>query len=201
MLFTACGALSISSPLALLIEKRSIKKLLLKLQRKESVNTKILSYLLYLLRKYGKSVLKALESESPREESRREESASFVSLGSSDTKSLLDSLEIQTNDSISQLLRPLDDKDLIECYHSTGSYNTELAFLTKLPLLPWRLQCEVVEDVKERLRGSENASRVMLSGSQIESLVQFLREAGDSSDVKARGDGLEVLLAVSNMNR
>lgn len=52
MLLLAASKLNITSSLALLIEKRSIKRLLDKVNDTETRKTKILKYLLYLLRKY-----------------------------------------------------------------------------------------------------------------------------------------------------
>ncbi|XVF73757.1 hypothetical protein PTKIN_Ptkin13bG0007800 [Pterospermum kingtungense] len=55
--------LSITSPFSLLIEKRSIKKLLGKVNDTNPIKRKILSYLLYLLKKHGKLIWQ-LQSES-----------------------------------------------------------------------------------------------------------------------------------------
>ncbi|KAH7524101.1 U-box domain-containing protein 5 isoform X1 [Ziziphus jujuba] len=52
ILLLAASKLNITSPVALLIEKRSIKRLLDKVNDTEIKKTKILKYLLYLLRKY-----------------------------------------------------------------------------------------------------------------------------------------------------
>ncbi|CAK9178510.1 unnamed protein product [Ilex paraguariensis] len=54
--------LHMTSPLAILIEKRSIKIQLEKIRDSDRIKKKILNYLLYLLRKYGKSIT-ALQTE------------------------------------------------------------------------------------------------------------------------------------------
>ena len=61
---TAASRLHITSPKAILIEKRAIKKLLDKLGARESSKRKILTYFLYLLKKYGDFIL-AEQTESP----------------------------------------------------------------------------------------------------------------------------------------
>lgn len=53
---TAASCLKITSPKALLIERRSIKKLLDKLNGSDPKKEKILNYFLYLIKKYGKKV-------------------------------------------------------------------------------------------------------------------------------------------------
>lgn len=53
----AASALHLSSPKAILIEKRSIKKLLDKVGDSDPTKKKILKYLLYLLKKYGNLIL------------------------------------------------------------------------------------------------------------------------------------------------
>ncbi|KAE8654015.1 Pentatricopeptide repeat-containing protein [Hibiscus syriacus] len=60
--------LSITSPFALLIEKRSIKKLLGRVQDTNPNKRKILNYLLYLLKKHGKLIWQ-LQSKNMEEES------------------------------------------------------------------------------------------------------------------------------------
>ncbi|KAI7743936.1 hypothetical protein M8C21_006813 [Ambrosia artemisiifolia] len=59
----AASRLHIISPLALVIEKRSIRKLLSKICDTEPVKKKILNYLLYLVKKYG-NLTKLQETES-----------------------------------------------------------------------------------------------------------------------------------------
>lgn len=49
--------LHITSPLALLIEKRSLRKLLDKVHEADAPKKKILKYLLFLLRKYGEAII------------------------------------------------------------------------------------------------------------------------------------------------
>ncbi|KAD1469146.1 hypothetical protein E3N88_42771 [Mikania micrantha] len=51
----AASRLHITSPLAIMIEKRSIRKLLSKILNTDPAKKKILNYLLYLVTKYGKS--------------------------------------------------------------------------------------------------------------------------------------------------
>ncbi|PIA52692.1 hypothetical protein AQUCO_01000513v1 [Aquilegia coerulea] len=53
---TAALILQLTSSKALLIEKRSIKKLLDKIRDTDQTKERVLKYLLYLLRKYGKSI-------------------------------------------------------------------------------------------------------------------------------------------------
>lgn len=53
----AASKLNIASPMAVLIEKRSIKKLIERVPEADPTKMKILKYLLYLLRKYGESMV------------------------------------------------------------------------------------------------------------------------------------------------
>ncbi|KAL5557310.1 hypothetical protein UlMin_039546 [Ulmus minor] len=62
---TAASRLHITSPRAFLIERRSIKKLLDKVGARESSKRKILTYFMYLLKKYGDFILEE-QTESPR---------------------------------------------------------------------------------------------------------------------------------------
>ncbi|KAL5557304.1 hypothetical protein UlMin_039540 [Ulmus minor] len=62
---TAASRLHITSPKTILIEKRSIKKLLDKVGARESSKRKILTYFMYLLKKYGDFIM-GEQTESPR---------------------------------------------------------------------------------------------------------------------------------------
>ncbi|XP_050229059.1 U-box domain-containing protein 5 [Mercurialis annua] len=70
--------LHITSPKAILIEKRSIRKLLVSVGDNDPTKKKILKYLLYLLKKYGNLIM-----EEHIENSKAQESATFVSYANS----------------------------------------------------------------------------------------------------------------------
>lgn len=86
-------------------------------------------------------------------------------------------------------------------HHSADCYDNTLASLSRLSALSWGSQCKTVGDVKDQLQDNNQASRNAISNSCVKPLIKFLKDAQESSDVKAQRDGAEVLLAILNENR
>ncbi|KAE8100253.1 hypothetical protein FH972_018169 [Carpinus fangiana] len=86
-------------------------------------------------------------------------------------------------------------------HHSADCYDNMLASLSRLSSLSWGSQCKTVGDVKDQLQDNNQACRNAISISCIKPLIKFLKDAQESSDVKAQRDGAEVLLAILNENR
>lgn len=84
---------------------------------------------------------------------------------------------------------------------SADCYGNMLASLSRLSALSWGSQCKTVRDVKNELQDNNLACHNEISNSCIKSLIKFLKDAHESSDVKAQRDGAEVLLAILNENR
>ncbi|KAJ9172774.1 hypothetical protein P3X46_015983 [Hevea brasiliensis] len=88
----AASRLHITSPKAILIEKRSIKKLLDKVGDNDPTKKKILKYLLYLLKKYGNLIMEE-QIENPK----AERAGSVVPTNSSNTSVYSQSVEVESD--------------------------------------------------------------------------------------------------------
>jgi hypothetical protein len=86
-------------------------------------------------------------------------------------------------------------------HHSADCYDNMLASLSRLSALSWGSQCKTVGDVKDQLQDNNQSCPNEISNSCIKPLIKFLKDAREPSDVKARRDGAEVLLAILNENR
>ncbi|KAG1342787.1 U-box domain-containing protein 5 [Cocos nucifera] len=88
-------------------------------------------------------------------------------------------------------------------YQSFSNFNHDmfLRFFNGLSKLSLDLQGRAVEDVKILLEGDEQTCYAMLSNGFVESLLQFLKNAHDLSDVQAQKAGAQFFLAFLSNSR
>ncbi|XP_071710399.1 U-box domain-containing protein 5-like [Rutidosis leptorrhynchoides] len=203
----AAVRLHMTSPLALVIEKRSIRKIITKINHTDPAKKKIMNYLLYLVRKYGNSI-KAQEIgdgfdsfEPPmRFENRHQTTFSTASSLPSFNGSLgnlnLDvnnlsftSLEADTEDGLGEIQEKIEG---LKCRPITDD-GPDLFILGNLSVLSWASRRKAVEDVKDRLKDDQE-SHVFISTSYIKPVFKFLKEAHRLGDSGAKRHGAELLL-------
>ncbi|XP_043713130.1 U-box domain-containing protein 5-like [Telopea speciosissima] len=121
---------------------------------------------------------------------------SGVSLDSLDASYASDSSHVKIVDA-SSLVPPRMNSGFHGCQSSVNSNNwIGSVSLSKLAELPWESQCKVVEDVKNHLKEDDQAWFYLFSDSSVQSLIRFMEDARSLFDVKAQGDGAQVLLAL-----
>ncbi|KAJ0527430.1 putative armadillo-like helical protein [Helianthus annuus] len=212
----AASRLHITSPLALVIEKRSIRKLLSKICDTDPVKKKILNYLLYLVKKYGNptklqqtegvegdddggDVFDSLEMPM-RFKNRHLSALSSASLVPSFNSSLGD-LNLQVDD-ISIMSSDAGTEDGFDEVQekSTGfkcdpilDNGPNLFILGNLSVLPWASRRKAIEDVKAHLEDDQE-SHLFISTSYVKPVFKFLKEADRKGDSVAKRHGAELLL-------
>nr|GEY16288.1 U-box domain-containing protein 5-like [Tanacetum cinerariifolium]GEY16298.1 U-box domain-containing protein 5-like [Tanacetum cinerariifolium] len=210
--------LHITSPLALMIEKRSIRKLLSKISDTDRAKRKILNYLLYLLKKYGKSMKESEEQEGyddvfdslelplkfkNRHLSVLSSSSSVPSFNGSlgDLNLQVDNVSFQSLDTTSSEFGAEDNnnQEKREGFKCSPVIDNEsnLFILGNLSVLPWASRRKAVEDVKNQLQ-DDQGSNVSISTSYIKPVFKFVKEAHRIGDSGARRHGAELLLIFLN---
>ncbi|KAI3726753.1 hypothetical protein L1987_66557 [Smallanthus sonchifolius] len=195
--------LHITSPLAVVIEKRSIRKLLNKIRETDMVKKKILNFLLYLVKKYGNST-KPQETESIDD----------------DDDDVFNSLEIPVN-SLADLNLQVDNVSIISSDADAGTEDgfdeiqekstgfkcdrvldngSNLFILGNLSVLPWSSRRKAVEDVKDQLQDDQE-SHLFMSTSYVKPLFKFLKEADRFGDSVAKRHGAELILMFLKKSR
>lgn len=213
----AAFRLHITSPLALVIEKRSIRKLLSKISDTDPAKRKILNYLLYLVKKYGKSMKTSEEQEGDddvfdslepplklksRHLSVLSSSSSVPSFNSSlgNLNLQVDNVSFQSLDTISSDFGSEDNnqekREALKGLPDIKS-GTNLFILGNLSVFPWASRRKAVEDVINQLKDDQE-SNVFVSTSYIKPVFKFLKEAHRLGDSGARRHGAELLLMFLN---
>ncbi|KAJ9567609.1 hypothetical protein OSB04_003575 [Centaurea solstitialis] len=209
--------LQITSPSTLVIEKRSIRKLLSKSNDTNPAKKKILNYFLYLTRKYGKCIKQQItetvlnadpegddvfDSLEPPAKFRNRRLSEFSSSGSipsfnsslGDLNLQMDNVSFRSSDTNSLDYSMVVAVEEEKPEKSNGSDNgTSLSILAKLSALPWASKRRAVEDVKNQLK-DDKRSHVFISTSYIKPVFKFLKEAHRLEDTGAKRNGAELLL-------
>lgn len=202
----AAVRLHITSPLSLMIEKRSIRKLLTQIRDSDPAKKKILNYLLYLVRKYGRSIkTQEIEGEDDvfdsleppmkfknRRLSVLSSSSSVPSFNSSldDLNLQVDNVSFQSSDTNS-LDFGTEDEIKEKCVGFKCGAN--LFILGNLSVLPWASRRKAIEDVKNELN-DDQGSRGFITTSYVKPVFKFLKEAQRLGDSGAKRHGAELLL-------
>ncbi|KAI3761209.1 hypothetical protein L1987_51621 [Smallanthus sonchifolius] len=206
----AASRLHITSPLAIVIEKRSIRKLLSKILDTDPAKKKILNYLLYLVLKYGKST-----KQEDTESIQGDEDDVFDSLEpplkfKSRHLSVFSSSSVPSfNSSLGDLNLQVDDVSILSSDAGTEDGSGEiqekskgfscnpigpnLFILGNLSVLPWASRSKAVEDVKNQLQ-DDKESHLFVSTSYISPVFKFLKKAHQLGDSGAKRHGVELLL-------
>ncbi|XP_077253482.1 U-box domain-containing protein 45-like isoform X3 [Tasmannia lanceolata] len=223
--------LNITSPKALLIEKRSIRKLLDKVHDTDQRTESILKYLLYLVGKYGKFVrCESTENVDGHYNGPLSISNSACTSGvcenpdeSVDPKLHMDYSRCEAQSDMCSLhvppeefRVPISSKSMFDpmvvpsrqTYDSHGSqyfvdfkHEIYLNFLSKLVVLPLDSPHKAVEGVKLFMKDNDEACHAMLSNGFMEALMRFLKYALDLSSKKAQKTGAQILLAFFSNSR
>ncbi|KAL5558029.1 hypothetical protein UlMin_034240 [Ulmus minor] len=196
--------LNITSPFALLIEKKCIKKLLDSVKDTDPKKKKILKYMLYLLRKYGELILQCQtegsfsQPEGYMNDLRLE--VSNVSIGSSVNTHDSDLADVKVGHDFNNGHAQMN-KESPNVHYSANTNSNELDFLSTLANLSWGSQSKAVEDVKNKLEGHEQEYHGMNFYDIVKPLIKFLTDASTLCDAIAQRIGAEVLLAIMIKNR
>lgn len=189
--------LHLTSPLALLIEKRSIISLLSKI-RDENPTKKMLTAILHLLKRYRKSILPQAGNTALSSCSSMSSFGSYLngcSLSISNLSGCSSDSDCYSNSSDFKLDNGLDC-ELTRGFHKSQSFTNGhdmiLGFLSNLAALPWESQCRIMEDIKTQLK--ENNEVCCSTVSHIKPMLKFLENASNFSNVKGQRDGAQVLL-------
>ena len=206
--------LQITSPKALLMERRSIKKLLSKLGEGDGKQSKkqILMFLFALLTKYGKSIASEnLENDNviQNQDYKSRKVDSCVDFGearmggnrvtipdpciqlSADASWENSSSSVNSLGSMYNFQLPVDFSNLslgsLESSHA--AYDTLERDVESLSeeldeALPWEVQCKIVEDLMTRLKRDDRDFKLVSFGNLVESVVKFLKR---SRVIKLRG--------------
>ncbi|XP_076883302.1 U-box domain-containing protein 5-like [Bidens hawaiensis] len=207
----AASRLHITSPLAIVMEKRAIRKLLSKILDTDPAKKKILNYLLYLVLKYGKSTnqqeLENIEGdeddvfdplETPVKFKIRHLSVHSCSSSIPSFKSSLGDLNLQV-DHVSLVSSDAGTEDGFgEIQENSKGYNCNpvgpnVFLLGNLSVLPWAARRKAVEDVKNQLKDDQE-SHLFVSTSYISPVFKFIKEAHRLGDSGAKRHGAELLL-------
>ncbi|XP_024973369.1 U-box domain-containing protein 5-like [Cynara cardunculus var. scolymus] len=188
----AAFRLQVTSPIALLIEKQSIKDLLSKIRDTDPAAKKILNYLLYLVKKYGES----MEGQEPitisnYESNEHSKGDDEVSIQSSDTNSVDYVTDSSTEYGSSKIIH--NESERFKSRDTVTDDGTNLFVLEKLSVLPWAFRCKVVEDVINELK-DDDESRSSISTSYIKPVFKFLKVAHRLCDSRAKRNGAKLLL-------
>ncbi|MFS7998932.1 putative armadillo-like helical protein [Helianthus anomalus] len=206
----AAPRLHITSPLAIVIEKRSIRKQLSKTLDTDPAKKKILNYLLYLVLKYGKSIKEETEStegdeddafdslETPLKFKNRHLSVLSSSSSVPSFNSSLDDLNLQVDNVsiVSSDAGTEDGFDVIQEKYKGFLCNPlgpNLFILGNLSVLPWAARRKAIEDVKTQLKDDQE-SHLFVSTSYISPVLKFVKEAHRLGDSGAKRQGVELLL-------
>ncbi|KAJ7953016.1 RING-type E3 ubiquitin transferase [Quillaja saponaria] len=118
---------------------------------------------------------------------------STMSFGSLDTSYGSESSQAKTADGLNLMLMRTSDNS------HAAMHDADWVLLSKLPDLQWDSQCQVIEDVKNCLKGNDQAYHFVSSDNFVDPLIKFLMDANDLHDVKAQRAGAKLLLEfVSN---
>lgn len=196
--------LHLTSPLALLIEKRSIISLLSKI-RDENPTKKMLTAILLLLKRYRKSILPQAGNTALSSCSSMSSFGSYLngcSLSISNLSVCSSDSDCCSNSSDFKLDNGLDC-ELTRGFHKSQSFTNGhdmiLGFLSNLAALPWESQCRIMEDIKIQLK--KNNEVCCSTFSHIKPMLKFLENASNFSNVKAQRDGAQVLLELLSKSR
>ncbi|KAK6278087.1 hypothetical protein POUND7_018410 [Theobroma cacao] len=121
-----------------------------------------------------------------------------VSIGSMSTGSTLDSSDRTRNDEVAA------DSHCQRCHLSSmtsSSHDINAAFLSELDKYSWKSKCKAVEKVKDLLEDNDKARRLTFSGSHVNPVITFLKDANEMCDIEMQKDGAEVLLAILSSDR
>ncbi|KVI06552.1 Armadillo-like helical [Cynara cardunculus var. scolymus] len=182
----AAFRLQITSPMVLTVEKQSIKDLLSKIQDTDPTAKKILNYLLYLVGKYGESIVEQEPETISNESNEEPEGDDDVSIESSDTNSVDYVTDSSTEDGSGKIIH--DKSESCKSRDTNTDDGTNLFVLRKLSVLPWALRCKAVEDVINELT-KEGGSRSFVSTSYIKTVFKFLKGAHRLGDSGAKRNG------------
>ncbi|KVI06554.1 Armadillo-like helical [Cynara cardunculus var. scolymus] len=194
----AAFRLQITSPMALLIEKQSIKDLLSKIGDTDPAAKKILNYLLYLVKKYGES----MEGEEPitisnYESNEHPKGDDDVSIQSSDTNSVDYVTDSSTEDGSSKIIH--NESERFKSRDSVTDDVTNLFVFEKLSVLPWGLRCKVVEDVINELNDDDESRKIIEEALPILELLSCHQHY--SSEIVSSGVPSFLLQLIKNSNR
>lgn len=121
---------------------------------------------------------------------------SSISLGAIDTSYNSDSSRTRAVDGLS-----LVQSDSDKCQSDVNMCKPDLEFLSKLGKLPWESRCQVVNDVKNKLKYNDQDCISLSSENFVEPLIIFLKEARDLEDIKSQRSGFQLLLTFVSKNR
>ncbi|GKU99179.1 hypothetical protein SLEP1_g12060 [Rubroshorea leprosula] len=125
---------------------------------------------------------------------------SNMSLGSLDNSSTSDDSRPKITEGLCLKSEQRPD-DFCRYQPSTNVTETVLESMSKLVELHWELQCNVVEDVNDRLKYNPQAFHSLSSENFLEPLIKFLGNASDLHDTRAQRAGTQLLLAFVSKNR
>ncbi|KAD0059714.1 hypothetical protein E3N88_44856 [Mikania micrantha] len=204
----AASRLHITSPLAIMIEKRSIRKLLSKILNTDPAKKKILNYLLYLVTKYGKSTkqqdTETIEGdeddtfnslETPlRFKNRHLSVLSSSSSVPSFNSSLADlNLQVSIVSSDAGTEYGIDEIQEKSKGFDCNPIGPNLFILGNLSVLPWASRRKAVEDVKNQLKDVQQP-HLFKSTCYICPVFKFLKDAHKLGDSAAKRHGVELIL-------
>ncbi|KAJ3683341.1 hypothetical protein LUZ60_013568 [Juncus effusus] len=214
--------LNLNSPKSILIEKRSIKRLLEQISGIDPKKENVLNFLLYLIKKYSKNIQQGFDKLEENYEKNYEcilHDSNFNSVSSLKNVcvSLLEGrIENYDNSSTnsSDLSKPEDQSEICSQFFFPWStdYGTDgnfsrfnpekfVNFLKDLSLLKREKREKAVEDVKMVLEGEIETCYLMLSNGFGEGLIEFLKISRDLSDEIAQKIGAQLFLAFLRNNR
>lgn len=122
---------------------------------------------------------------------------SSMSLGSLDYSHNSDSSHVKKSNDLNLTSKKADDNSRSQQLN-VHLHETDLIILSKFHELEWDSQCEVIKDLKDRLKCNCQDACSVSSGNFVELLNKFLRSAYEHQDVKALRTGTQLLLELVN---
>ncbi|MFS7998930.1 putative armadillo-like helical protein [Helianthus anomalus] len=202
----ASPRLHITSPLAIMIEKRSIRKQLSKTLDTDPAKKKILNYLL----KYDKSIKEETESIEGDEDDAFDSLETPLKFKNCHLSVLSSSSMVPSfNSSLGYLNLQVDNVSIVSSDAGTedgfdviqekfkgfkcNHLGPNLFILGNISVLPWAARRKAIEDVKTQLKDNQE-SHLFLSTSYVSPVLKFVKEAHRLGDSRAKRQGAELLL-------
>ncbi|KAL4577638.1 hypothetical protein LXL04_013748 [Taraxacum kok-saghyz] len=174
--------LQLTSSTALVIEQRSIKKLLNQLREEENKQQKkqILTILLNVLKNHG-NLFTSVNVDN-------DSIVQNQDYGSQRVDYFVDHDEASKGIMFKEFMCPLSLKNTCEL---------DIELSQELDdTLPWEFQCKFIENLKIRLKDDHRACKLMPSENFLESIIRFLKAARNKNDIKPQRMGCLLLLGL-----
>ncbi|XP_047310300.1 U-box domain-containing protein 45-like [Impatiens glandulifera] len=192
----AASRLSIVSEKELMIEKRSIRKLIDKVSADQSTKMNILVYLLNLLKDHGQTIVTDLtDNYVPNDDSNEnfsftqeygsfnvDSSLSCTSLAS--LRGCFNNLALVPGDMSSV---SLNDNYSNHFHPETVDESKNNLLVENLDSLPWELQCSAVEDLEKQMQHNRSTDDI------VDPLIKFVKDAFGFQDSRALKIGCRLL--------